>query len=146
MDRGARAFWERTPLAGMTPRQWELLCDGCARCCAQKLEDERSGRVHYTAVACPLLDIESCRCRAYAERATRMPGCACLTPSNIPRFTWLPASCAYRRLAEGKPLPAWHPLVTGDPESTHRAGMSMRGRLIPPADAGDLEDHLIPRL
>ena len=120
------AFWETTPLDQMTPVQWERLCDGCARCCLQKLEDTDTGTVYYTRVACRLLDISRCRCLAYKQRFALVPTCLRLTPHNILQHQWLPSTCAYHRLASGQQLPPWHPLISQDEDSTHRAGISVR--------------------
>lgn len=133
MDR----FWVGKTLAELTPWQWEALCDGCGRCCLQKLKNPTTGKVHYTWVACAMLDIETGRCKAYDQRHSRVPDCLKLEPANIPKLRWLPRTCAYRRVAEGKDLPAWHPLMTGDPESVHAAGMSIRHRAIS-------EEHVHP--
>ena len=123
-------FWETTPLTQMTREQWEALCDGCGRCCLQKFTDGKTGKVTYTWVSCYLLDTCQCRCTDYGNRTTLVPDCLVLTPDQIPRLRWLPRTCAYRRLSEGKPLNAWHPLVSGDPESVHRAGISVRDKAI----------------
>ena len=138
-------FWERVPLARMTPEEWEALCDGCGRCCVLKLEDTDTGRVHYTDIACRLFDDATCRCGAYALRRMLVEGCVVLTPERLPEVApWLPRSCAYRRLHEGRGLADWHPLVTGDPESVHRAGVSLRGRTVPEWEVAeeDQEDHV----
>lgn len=123
-------WWNEVPLAQLDQRQWEALCDGCARCCLHKLEDADSGEVFYTRVHCGLLDEHSCRCRDYGHRLQRVPDCVALTPDNCSDLGWLPSTCAYRLRAAGKPLPSWHPLVSGDPRSVHRAGISIRGRSI----------------
>ncbi|RMF18099.1 MAG: YcgN family cysteine cluster protein, partial [Alphaproteobacteria bacterium] len=135
-------FWEHKRLEGMSREEWESLCDGCGLCCLHKLEDEETGEVHYTRVACRLLDPVSIRCRRYRQRHRYVPDCLRLTPELVGRLKWLPETCAYRRIAEGRGLPDWHPLITGDPESVHRAGVSVRGRIIDEREAGDLEDHL----
>lgn len=127
----------------MTAEEWESLCDGCGRCCLHKLEDDETGEIHYTNVACLLLDIGSCRCSRYAVRTTYVPDCIQLDHGNIESLGWMPQSCAYRRLAEGRDLAWWHPLVSGDPHTVHEAGISVRGRCIPEARAGDLFDHII---
>ena len=129
MSEDKEAFW-RKPLTEMSGEEWELLCDGCGLCCRLKVEDEDTGEVVQTAVACRLLDTETCRCKDYDRRHELVPECILLTPRNILTFKWLPTSCAYRLLAEGHDLPDWHPLVTGDPDSAHRAGMSVKDRLI----------------
>ncbi len=127
----------------MTDAEWEALCDGCGKCCLHKLEDEDDGRVHYTNVACRLLDLGSCACSRYGERHRYVPDCVRLSLDDLAALTWLPSSCAYRLLAEGKPLAWWHPLVSGDPESVHRAGISVRGRAVAENRAGPLEHHLV---
>ena len=123
-------FWETKSLDKMTKHEWESLCDGCARCCMIKLEDEENGAVDYTAVVCDLLDQQSCRCTRYSERHTLVPNCVHLTSEKALEFEWLPTSCAYRRLAEGKPLEAWHPLMSNDPETVHQAQISVRDKVI----------------
>jgi len=145
MDDGS-PFWRTKPLAAMNPSEWESLCDGCGRCCVIKLEDEDTGALHYTDVACRLFDDSTCRCGSYALRAKLVKGCVVLTPKTLPEVAhWLPATCAYRLLHEGKPLFRWHPLVSGDPESVHAAGISLRGRVVPEYEVTeeDLEDHIV---
>jgi len=124
-----RPFWQVKSLAEMSAEEWESLCDGCGRCCLVKLEDEDTERVVYTDLACHMFDEGTCRCRAYEERLREVPDCVQLTPETVQKIDWLPPSCAYRRLAEGRDLPDWHPLITGDPESVHRAGASVRDRV-----------------
>ena len=126
----APLFWHDTPLERMSRQQWESLCDGCGRCCLQKFQDARTGKVTYTWAACYLLDTHTCRCTDYAHRTVLVPECLVLTPRQIPRLRWLPRSCAYRRLYEGRPLADWHPLVSGDPQSVHQAGISVRDKAI----------------
>jgi hypothetical protein len=137
------AFWREKSLSEMSKAEWESLCDGCGRCCLEKLEDMVTGEISYTNVACVLLDHESCRCSNYAERFRFMPDCVPLDPKNVHELKWMPYSCAYRRLAEGKDLEAWHPLVSGDPDSVHKAGISVRGRCVAQRDVQDLEDHIV---
>lgn len=123
-------FWETTALEDMSDSQWESLCDGCGRCCAVKLQDQETGKVHYTRAACRLLDTESCRCTNYAQRARIVPDCVVLDAHSARAYDWLPESCAYRILAKGGELAWWHPLVSGNAETVHDAGISVRGQLI----------------
>ncbi len=132
-------FWTK-PLAELSRAQWERLCDGCGRCCLVKLEDEDSGAIHHTSVACKLLDLTSCRCGDYAGRKKIVPDCVRLTLAKLKKIRWLPPSCAYLLRLEGKDLPDWHPLVSGDPESVHRAGASVRGRVEAAEDDVETED------
>ena len=128
-DGGKTPFWRRKSLEEMTDSEWESLCDGCGKCCLNKLEEEGSDRTYYTNVGCRLLDGQSCRCRDYAHREELVEDCVRLTPESLKTITWLPPSCAYVLLAEGKDLYWWHPLVSGDPETVHAAGVSVRGRV-----------------
>ncbi|MFC4271689.1 YcgN family cysteine cluster protein [Sneathiella chungangensis] len=138
-----KPFWETVPLDKMTTEQWESLCDGCGKCCLLKLEDEDTLELAYTNVVCRLLDMGSCQCTRYPERSRLVPDCITLTPEIIPNLRWMPRTCAYRLLSEGKQLPWWHPLVSGDPDTVHQAGISVRGRVISERRAGDLEDHIV---
>lgn len=139
------AWWMTKTLEEMSAQEWESLCDGCGLCCLHKLEDEDDGTVYTTDVACELLDCATARCSDYPNRQKRVPGCTVLRPEDVAHFHWLPPSCAYRLVAEGRPLPDWHPLVTGDPDSTRKAGRSVAGRCVSEreVDPGDLEDHII---
>ena len=137
-------FWKTKTLEEMTREEWESLCDGCARCCLLKLENEETGDVFYTDVACKLLDIHACRCTRYKDRQKIVHDCVTLTPDNVRGLTWMPSTCAYRLVLEGKDLYHWHPLVTGDPDSTLKSGMSVRGRVTPENEAADdLEDRIV---
>jgi len=115
----------------MTNAEWESLCDGCALCCMNKVQDEYSGEIFYTNTACELLDLSSCRCSDYPNRAKKVPDCLQLTVGTVESYDWLPGSCAYRRLANGQGLADWHPLLSGRPESVHEAGISMLGQMVP---------------
>ena len=148
-DSTPKPFWETRSLAEMTPAQWESLCDGCGRCCLEKFEDAKTGKVDYCWVACYLLDTHACRCSDYELRQLLVPDCLQLTPETVGELRWLPKTCAYRLLAEGRPLFDWHPLVSGDPESVHSAGISVRDRAISAEHIhpDDVADFLIkPRL
>lgn len=125
----ARAFWQEKTLQEMTTEEWESLCDGCGKCCLHKLEDEDTGELFFTRVACRLLDTESCRCTDYAHRQQQVPDCTVLRVEDIAEFHWLPETCAYRLLSENRPLPVWHPLLSGDPHSVYTAGVSASGRV-----------------
>ena len=138
-------FWETKTLREMDRAEWESLCDGCGKCCIHKLEDEETGALMATNVACRLLDRRTGRCTDYKHRRAYVPECVRLTPEKLDQLDWLPSTCAYLLLHEGKPLPEWHPLITGDPESVHKAGQSVRGWTISEVDAGDLEHHLVDR-
>lgn len=139
----ATRFWEQKSLAEMTAQEWELLCDGCGQCCLIKLIDEETDELVYTNVACNLLDIHACRCSNYENRHQFEPDCIKLSLELIPSLKWLPATCAYKRLANKKPLPAWHPLLNGGSEVMHRKGKSVQDRAIHERDRGDWEDHIV---
>lgn len=128
---GARKspFWKEKTLETLTKAEWESLCDGCGRCCLVKLEDEDTGEIHFTEIACRLFDANLCRCSDYARRRQRVRDCLKLTPDAVRALSWLPPSCAYRLVAEGRDLPWWHPLVSGSPSTVHEAGVSVRGRI-----------------
>jgi uncharacterized cysteine cluster protein YcgN (CxxCxxCC family) len=141
----AGKYWQEKTLEEMSLREWEGLCDGCARCCLVKLEDEDTEEIHYTDVGCTLLDGETCQCRDYKNRQKRVADCVRLTPKTVRSLNWLPTTCAYRLLSEGKDLPDWHPLVSGDPESVHTAGVSVRKRIS--ASEDDLTpDQIVERI
>jgi uncharacterized cysteine cluster protein YcgN (CxxCxxCC family) len=137
-----KPFWERKTLDQMTAAEWESLCDGCGLCCLIRFEDEETGEVIPTRVACKLLDQHLCRCKDYVNRKAHVPDCIKLTPWNIEALAWMPPSCAYRRLHEGRGLPDWHPLITGDPASVHQAGISIRDQTVSEASLADPEDAL----
>ncbi len=130
-------FWKRKSLPEMSADQWESLCDGCALCCLQKIEDEETGEVFFTDLACRMLDTSSCRCIAYRDRAQKVASCLVLSAGEPEAFRWLPGSCAYRRLSEGQELPDWHPLISGDPNSVHAAGISVQDKAISESDTDE---------
>ena len=139
-------FWERVPLDEMSSEEWEALCDGCGKCCLNKLEDSETNEIAFTRLACRLLDGETCRCVHYEFRRQIVPGCVVLTPSNIGEIAyWMPKTCAYRLLWDGKELPDWHPLVSGNEESVHEAGVSVLGWTMPEFEVPeeDWEDYVI---
>jgi len=136
-------FWETKKLSEMSPKEWESLCDGCAKCCLNKLEDEESEEIFFTSVACDLIDLESCRCTKYQERTVLVPECIDLTQHDFSDYTWLPSTCAYKLLSDGEPLPSWHPLISGTQESVFEVGAAIRSFAIKESQVEDLEDHII---
>jgi uncharacterized protein len=139
-------FWKTKTLEEMSNAEWESLCDGCARCCLEKLEDEDTSEIYFTHVSCKLLDAGLCACKDYAHRSDRVPDCVRLTPENVRTLSWLPPSCGYKLIAEGRDLYWWHPLISGDPNTVHEAGVSVRGRVQGTEDEiadADLEDHIV---
>ena len=148
IDRGGLTprFWETKPISKLSRKEWEALCDGCGKCCLNKLEDEDSGEVALTRVACRLLDDDTCRCAHYETRHQFVPDCIVLKPSNIEEHLyWIPQTCAYRLVYEGKPLFDWHPLISGTADTVHAAGVSMQGRTFSEFDVADddWEEHII---
>ena len=142
----AQPFWKTKSLAEMTDSEWESLCDGCGRCCLVKLEDEDTAKIHFTDIGCRLLDGQTCRCRDYANRTARVDDCVRLTPENLGSLNWLPPTCAYRLVGNGGDLYWWHPLVSGDPESVHAAGISVHARVVADEDAipeDKFADHIV---
>ena len=137
-----RPFWQTKRLEQMTREEWESLCDGCGLCCLVRFEDEDTGEIIPTRVHCRLFDAERCTCSYYANRRDQVPDCIKLTPWNIEALEWMPKSCAYRRIHEGRPLAAWHPLVSGDPQSVHEAGVSVRGQTVSELALKEPEDAL----
>ena len=138
----APAFWER-PIESLSRSEWEALCDGCGKCCLHKVEDEDSGEIYPTNVACALLDLTTARCCDYPHRKRRVPDCLRLTPKLAMTIEWLPETCAYKRRAAGLPLPDWHYLLSGDREAVHRAGASVVGKAVSETLAGPLEQHIV---
>jgi len=136
-------FWRHKSLEEMSLEEWEALCDGCAKCCLHRLEDVDTREIHFTNVHCRLLDTDTCRCTDYPNRSARVNDCVTLTPEELKDPYWLPATCAYRLLAEGKPLPEWHPLVSGDPDTVFVSGNGIGGRTVCEDEADDLEHHII---
>ena len=130
MNNADTPFWKRKSLEEMTKAEWESLCDRCGRCCLLKLEDEDTGEVYRTRLACRLLDLGSCQCSDYPDRQSHVPDCVSITPEAARTLPWLPETCGYRLVAEGSDLPWWHPLVSGDPDTVHEAGISVRGWVI----------------
>jgi uncharacterized cysteine cluster protein YcgN (CxxCxxCC family) len=137
------AFWRTKKLHEMSRPEWESLCDGCGRCCLHKLRDEETGEISFTNVACRLLDLKTARCSDYAGRRRKIPDCVQLTPAKLKKVDWLPPSCAYRLIHEGKDLFNWHPLISGTAETVRRAGAAINGRALSERDAGPLEHHVV---
>ncbi len=136
-------FWEEKQLSEMSTEEWESLCDNCGKCCLHKLEDEETGEIYYTSVVCDLIDLNSCRCTRYTERCKLVPECLNLTQHNFAEYNWLPATCAYKLLAEGNPLPDWHPLISGTYETVREAGVSIASYAMKTSDVNDIEEHII---
>lgn len=136
-------FWKTKKLAEMTTEEWESLCDHCGKCCLHKLEDEDTGQIAFTSVVCNLIDLDTCYCTRYRERTRLVPECIDLKQHDFAEYKWLPATCAYRLLSDGKELPAWHPLVSGNAESVKDAGVSISSYAMKESDIDDLEDHII---
>jgi uncharacterized cysteine cluster protein YcgN (CxxCxxCC family) len=136
-------FWKRKRLDEMTRTEWESLCDGCGKCCLVKLEYLDTGEIEHSKIACRLLDLNSCRCSDYANRQKKVKDCIKLTPRRVSTLNWLPASCGYRLVAEGRDLYWWHPLLSGDPETVHVAGVSVRGRVVAEAKGREPDDHIV---
>lgn len=144
-DAEDKPFWETKSLRQMTAEEWDSLCDGCGQCCLVKIEEEDTGSIYLTRLACSLLDIGSCRCKDYTNRFARMPDCLSIDLKAVRKLKWLPESCAYRRLDEGRGLAWWHPLISGDPETVHQAGVSVRGwaRSEKGVPASEIERYII---
>ena len=136
-------FWKRKSINELSLDEWESLCDGCGKCCLHKLEDLETGEVSYTEVSCSLLDLKTCRCTDYGNRTLLISDCVKLTAENLKKLQWLPNTCAYKLVYEGKNLYWWHPLISGDPETVHQAGVSVRNRTVAEQMAGNLEDHIV---
>ena len=143
MNTRSNAFWQHKTLTELTPEEWELLCDGCARCCLHKLEDEDTGIIYYTNVACRLLDTDNCQCRDYQRRKVLIRDCVKLNANQPEILQQMPPSCAYRLVAEGRPLPWWHHLNSGSRDTVHTAGMSVRGRTVQEEAVEDYEDQIV---
>lgn len=142
-------FWEEIPLVDLNKPEWEALCDGCGRCCLLKLEDADTQEIEFTNIACRLFDSETSGCGQYALRKQMVKDCVVLSPENIERHAyWMPSTCAYRLLFEGKPLFDWHPLVSNDAETVHISGISMRQKVVAEYEINqdDLEDYIIPEI
>lgn len=136
-------FWREKPLEKMNRQEWESLCDGCGKCCLHKLEDIDTGEIRHTNVACRFLDHDTIQCGKYLTRQRYVGNCVVMSADLLDQLPWMPSSCAYRLLYEGKDLPEWHPLVAGNPDAIHEAGQSVKGRIVDEREAGDFEDHLV---
>jgi uncharacterized cysteine cluster protein YcgN (CxxCxxCC family) len=137
------SFWKTKKLAEMTSEEWESLCDNCGKCCLHKLEDEDTGKIVFTSIACKLIDLKTCRCTRYAERTRLVADCLDLKQNDFTRYDWLPATCAYRLLNDGKDLPAWHPLLSGSTTSVKKAGVSISSYAVKEAFKMNLDEHII---
>jgi len=137
------SFWETKKLDEMSTEEWESLCDHCGKCCLHKLEDEDSGQIFFTSVVCDLIDLETCHCSRYLDRCKLVPDCLDLKQHDFAEYTWLPATCAYRLLADGQPLPDWHPLVSGSQDTVEEAGVSILSYAMKESQVDDIEDHII---
>ncbi len=136
-------YWKEKPLSQLTREEWEALCDNCAKCCLHRLEDDETREIHFTNIVCRLLDAETGECTRYTERSVLVPNCVTMTLKDLDDPYWLPSTCAYRLLAEGKALPEWHPLCSGDAESVFHSGNSILGRTICETEADEPEFHMI---
>jgi len=143
MQAEAMNFWQSKKLDEMTTEEWESLCDNCGKCCLNKLEDEKTGEIHFTSAACNLINLKTCRCTRYAERTRLVPRCLDVRQLAADAFHWLPSTCAYRLLAEGEDLPSWHPLVSGRCDGAQRAGVAIASYAIKESQVRRLEDHII---
>ena len=138
-----KEFWKNKTLEQMSDTEWESLCDGCAKCCVFKFEEEETGNILQTDVVCKLLNLENCSCIHYGQRKELVPDCISITAENILQLKWMPASCSYRLIAQGMDLPEWHPLLTGDRNSTQKAQMTVQGNVISEAEVKDVEERII---
>lgn len=144
MAADAEPFWRTKTLAEMSAEEWESLCDGCGKCCLIKLVDDLTDELYFTRIACRLLDTHACRCRDYPNRQRVVPDCVILSPRKVEELQWMPSTCAYRLLREGRDLEWWHPLVSGRAETVHEAGISARGRVVSESDVPEerLPDYI----
>ncbi len=137
------SFWKEKKLSEMTAQEWESLCDGCGKCCLNKIIDDETGELFYTEAACKLLDHKTAACKNYSDRTSLVPECTVITIDNLPELDWLPDSCAYRRLYSGQSLPEWHPLIAGDKKKMHKLGMSVKGKVVDERSVKYLDDHIV---